>query len=907
MSTIKKSITIPKDVSTRNDLDFEFLKKTGIEYIESMGGGLWTDYNEHDPGITMLEMLAYAITDLGNRIDLPMSDLLTTKDDHDISKQFYKAADILPNKAVTALDYRKILIDLDGVRNCWIMPYDKMVHVNCRDGKLSYKEFKNIPVDQRAHFQLKGLNKILVDFDLEESIQDDPVALAARIAFIKGEISRKYHENRNLCEDLIDINEVGKHPISICADIEIEPDADEDVVHANVLFAIQSYFSPTVHFYSLKQMLDKGYRIEEIFEGPLLENGFIDTAELRKAGLRSEVRLSDIMQLISDVKGVKLIKDITIGNCSGDNNPNDWLICIEQYTRPVLCDKSSFTYQKNVIPVTYSRSRVDALLAELISNENAFNAQAKYDMNPQIPEGEYLDTDYYTTIQNDFPEVYGIGLYGLKAGADTARKSKAKQLKGYLLFFDQILGSYFAHLGKVRELLSVERNVTQTYFTQAIKDVTGLSELVNNYPEHNDYLLSEELFKGLDNAVERRNQILDHLLARFAESFTNYAFLMKEIYGTMASDMTLRSKEAFLKEYVELSSNRGRSFDYWEQDNDQLWDTGNVSGVEKRIARLSGMKNYFRRNLSTSYADIYEFSASPLAYKWKIKNKVGHTILSSVREYDSIPHAANELYQAVLLMIETSEEKIKDVFEQGVIPGTIVDNVELLKSGSGNYYFKVINPDITNPLDPDRVVARQHMYFPLAEGLEKSVLSTIEFMKYDFTDEGAFVVENILLRPDVKERPDGSGKPINLDAQFLPVCAEDCGECCSPDPYSFRVSFVLPGFTERFSQPAFRIFMENLIREEMPSHIIPKICWIGQRKGVVPDNENQLMLFETAYREFLESLTDADQQQDPVKLEKFTDILMHLHTIYPTGRLHACDDDEQEGKIILGRTKLGTL
>ena len=46
-----KHIKIAKDVSSQDDLDFAFLKSTGVEYIESMGGSLWSDLNDHDPGI----------------------------------------------------------------------------------------------------------------------------------------------------------------------------------------------------------------------------------------------------------------------------------------------------------------------------------------------------------------------------------------------------------------------------------------------------------------------------------------------------------------------------------------------------------------------------------------------------------------------------------------------------------------------------------------------------------------------------------------------------------------------------------------------------------------------------------------------------------------------------------------
>ena len=67
---------ISKEVHTSDDLDFQFLKDEGIKVIQRIGNKIWTDYNAHDPGVTILEILAYAITDLGYRLSLPIEDLL---------------------------------------------------------------------------------------------------------------------------------------------------------------------------------------------------------------------------------------------------------------------------------------------------------------------------------------------------------------------------------------------------------------------------------------------------------------------------------------------------------------------------------------------------------------------------------------------------------------------------------------------------------------------------------------------------------------------------------------------------------------------------------------------------------------------------------------------------------------
>ena len=124
MSDLDKHISIAKNVATEDDLEYSFLRGKGLEYIEKLSSNLWTDYNTHDPGVTILEMLCYAITDLGNRLEMPIENILApeSKTAQKLSDQFFKATQILPVNPVTEADYRKLFIDIDGVKNCWLKP-----------------------------------------------------------------------------------------------------------------------------------------------------------------------------------------------------------------------------------------------------------------------------------------------------------------------------------------------------------------------------------------------------------------------------------------------------------------------------------------------------------------------------------------------------------------------------------------------------------------------------------------------------------------------------------------------------------------------------------------------------------------------------------------------------------------
>ena len=472
MSDVSKHITLPKIVASADDLDYSFLRKKGLEYIEQLSHKTWTDYNTHDPGVTILEMLAYAITDLGMRTSMPIENLLSLSESEESNKQFFTASEILPSAPVTVPDYRKLFIDIEGVKNCWLLPFVKKVYADCSNYRLSYhkEDFTGVDNSFIKDFQLQGLYSVLVDLEVPDPDKFPTKALKDQeVERIMEEIRLRYYANRNLCEDLVSVTKVKTHPIAVCASIEVAPEADEELVHARVLHAIDHYFSPPVRFYSLKQMLSKGHLVDQIFEGPLLQRGFIEKAELDASELRKEVRLSDIIKRIMDIEGVILIRDISIRDCAKPGSEaGAWIICIDEGRKPVRCADSAFSYFKDVLPVNVNPKRVEEYLKKIVTDEQKEQEQAKIDMEPLVPKGEYLGTSETTTIQNDFPDTYGIGRNGLPQRVGPVRLAQAKQLKGYLLFFDQIFATYFAHLGKVKDLLSVSQKSGPTYFTQAV-------------------------------------------------------------------------------------------------------------------------------------------------------------------------------------------------------------------------------------------------------------------------------------------------------------------------------------------------------------------------------------------------------------------------------------------------------
>ena len=73
---------IAKGKYDSKSLDYDLLLQQGIDLIQQFSGNQWTDFNYHDPGITFLEQICYALTDLGYKSNFPIEDILLAYSDN---------------------------------------------------------------------------------------------------------------------------------------------------------------------------------------------------------------------------------------------------------------------------------------------------------------------------------------------------------------------------------------------------------------------------------------------------------------------------------------------------------------------------------------------------------------------------------------------------------------------------------------------------------------------------------------------------------------------------------------------------------------------------------------------------------------------------------------------------------
>ena len=181
-------------------LDQKQLFALGLDHVRRLSRQQWTDHNIHDPGITTLELLAYALTDLAYRSRHPLEDLLAIPGDATanataMAEQFFSARRILPGRAVTEADYRKLLIDLKDVKNAWLQAAPRTLFANPAEGTLA-----ETPTGDPAEFPVTilGRYKALVEYM-------DQVTTAEQRADVDQMVMATLQANRALGDDFVGV------------------------------------------------------------------------------------------------------------------------------------------------------------------------------------------------------------------------------------------------------------------------------------------------------------------------------------------------------------------------------------------------------------------------------------------------------------------------------------------------------------------------------------------------------------------------------------------------------------------------------------------------------------------------------------------------------------------------------
>lgn len=836
-----ESVSITPEAPANRGADYAWLKEEGTRLVQQLSGAIWTDYNEHDPGVTTLEQLCYALTELSYRAEFKLADLLTDPRSGRIDTRrqaLFVPRRILPSAPVTLDDYRKLIIDrVPGVANVWLMPRPDL-----------------------SPAMVDGLYDIAIYAPGADpcACDDDSYLLPATIC---ARVRRVYCAWRNLCEDVADIGLLDLLPTVVAGTVVIGDRFSAETILARLLFNLGNFLAPEPRRLPLKALVEAGLGSEAIFEGPLLRYGFIADSELQPKA--SAIVLRDIIRVMARSPGVMSVRgvSVTMGELTA-SGADPAPIPIPATGIPYLETKPAdggypIRLVRNGIEIKPDPARVARELAQLWADQRRTYPLARQYLDYfAVPRGQYRDVETYTSIQNQYPNAYGINSFGLPYDATVIRKAQARQLKGYLLAFEQLLADFFAQLAHLRVLYSTDERVTQTYFYQSlgtsVPDVAKLLKL--------DYWAGlARIVRNSDPVVARRNRFLDLLLALYAERLD--ADLMPFLQQGTSAEELLRAKLALLHHLVRATRDRGLGFDYLA-----IATPHNVAGMELASRIELGMPPFAHRPLADQLEelglslvddDTQASIGSPLAAH-------GAIIDDSFTPYAAFtdePRGAGdpESIEQAAAMLRGQRTTLNFLrgfaaggeIRLGTLPGD--DLIAVVSRAPGEPVWRLAGTFAGRA----RALAATDRLATLAENLTASLRQLT-------------IVEHTLLRFGRRHAEAHGSPPPDAHESFV---------------YSFTVTAILSAGPQGIDPREYRTGVREVIRRNTPAHIVVEYGFLRPRR---------MARFERLYRSWQQALRRGDPVQIAITSRALTAFLARVAELEAAADSGVIDRDEEQ-------------
>jgi hypothetical protein len=755
-----EALSIKRKKGAADEYSFEQLRRDGIGYAQQFSGRMWSDYNLHDPGVTILEQLCYALTDLIHRASLDVADYLA---DEDGSLNFERLAlhrpeIIFPARPTTLVDYRRAIIDaVEELDNLWLTPLE----------------------------QSQGLYHV--------AIKVAHGVTQAQHSSVVEKVRRYYNGIRSLCEDVAVITIVKEDDYELCADIEVESGRQPAEILAEIYFECARFISGC---------------------GDIAE--YDDDAEQLAAiqpSIQDEILVASIFSVINAIEGVDQIKSLYFekeGRAYYDS-----IACSDPETAlnlaiPTLGEQIGIRLWTSgrQLPVSINemRARFDELNFSYHSSRKHQQSVAR-----ELPHGIARQLTDYFSIQNQFPVAYNIGIHGVPNSAPDEVKARAKQLKGYLLIFEQLMGNYLANLDFIKRLFSTDEE-SVTYSTLPLNSdlIPGFDQLFSGDAYHE----ISGIIAGFDNVADRKSRLLDYLLALYGESFPQHSLRHFNYYHHHyeVDEVIIANKSAYLKSVVELGRDRAAAGDYSASPA----DPNLLSGLQRRLNLLLGFKQsegqaltlsltlaILREGLTLTHHTLYE------------RRKLGDEELILI-EMAALDSQAQQSFESVTdlngsetISLRSARDLIghkvplknNPISDQLLRGGIYIDRYKIGSLTSGQNYQLLfhMHKDFYWNLG---AFAERAAGINAAHSLRKFLIQLNE------ESEGMHVVEHLLLRPDSR----GAISPV---AKSIPE-----------EFYSFRISVIFPAWSARCHDPQFRILAEETVILNTPAHIQPQFYWL---------------------------------------------------------------------------------
>lgn len=742
---------------------YEALRNRAVASLQALSGAQWTDFNYHDPGITLLDALCFALTEDLFGAQQPLVDLLAAPDGriHYRRLGLHAAEEILPCRPCTSMDYMRWLLD-------------------------------RVPGALQAHARLPDGNGLwCMELEVATAQADSAAATAARA----------YWAQRNLGEDLATLPSV-LQPRWCALQLNVSiagTRAPEDIL-AELVARCAEYIDAAPRRLSLTTRLAAqggDASLADALDGPRMRQGWIDTDSLER-DLESRVYFGDLARIALTVDGVLEVSEISLSADGMDGSSgalprrgDGWVLRLRWPDKQEAMVAWQIKRRGNPIGIVQA-----ALLHRLDDLRRGVDGRAA-DSAPDVagspltrPEGEYLPPDVYVSLHQQLPHIYRerVDLMGNPVNA-----AETSQFRAYLALLEQWLAHGDAQTHYLRELYTIAPRPSASYAWQVLGDenIPGLDALYTVDREQ----LRDNVFASADDALERRGRVLDHLLALYGEGCWQGS--IRPFGWYFSADAwhlhLFEQKRRMLLRIVTLTRDRHGAIDYSRRS---LGRRGNTSALQQRASLLLAFKHHHSRLLMSGMGEAHLGLAAEtdsLATTDALPATTQPPVLWSPRRRRVVDSMGEGLASAArMLALHFPELDLR-----ALPPALLRSAVHAERYRHADAGAVWLGSDDKGPcwrlrLRSTRVSA------------EAAAICLHEFAcRLQLECEGMHLVEHVLLRPLTGSDPD------------IP-----------DDFYRYRVTAVFPAWTARGSNASFRRVAMETLTLNAPAHLRLQTLWL---------------------------------------------------------------------------------
>lgn len=553
--------------SVKGFIEFETLLRQAMQAIDRYANQSWSNTDEHDPGITLLQALCYNASDVAYRTSLPLTDLLTpaptAQTDAGIFPLAFGPQQALTCGPISVDDYRRALLDLtwtDGANeyfcfdNVYLVrePQEARYHYWYN---VSQRVYSFVEPKDDASIEITLLGNCFLYLQATRQTQANPQAAQAVLdAYLR--------DHRNLGESVSRIIWLQPQDITVNMVIELDDNVDASTsvaaIFADIYTVTEQYITPSITRCSTQQLQEQGLNNEDIYQGPYLRNGWI--AQLPPTLAFTQPVTLNLARLVNALLAIDGVKRVRSLGTEQSTAAQPWVWTAPSaggYPRLWGADPIAVLTRDSAVRLIANGIDCTATPAAVIAHLPV----TAHVQNPPVtlPYGRWRNPAVYHPVTDKLPPCYGL----LQLPASPAQI----QLHQFILPFEQLLANACQQLALLPNLLAFNRATNDVVWGEQwpFAELSVSDVIFKNYsPALQQYL------QACSTDVDKELSYIDYLLGYFNSRVAPRTF-------TIDPSHFMNSQQGYLSKITTLT---------YQRANIRI---DKVSALQQRIAARLGI------------------------------------------------------------------------------------------------------------------------------------------------------------------------------------------------------------------------------------------------------------------------------------------------------------------------------